>query len=334
MEVKANIQKRRQDRLRQLEARPSTGERGLLGLEAPIYGSPPPGESLYPPEYSRSEQDQPESKESSLYTPGPLDGQRWEDPETAWRNRERELLDWYRDKGNPDRYSLPKGGRPLDPGLPPTGPGGPPKGSYVPSRRLIGIKLVLAAGIFGTVWYMHLSDKPWAQEGRAYVVRSLTVDMDFTYAAAWYDRMFSGTPSFLPAFGSNKKPDAAKVNAKVARFIAPVKGTVITGFSVQKQGVTVETERNAKVAAMDEGRIVFTGEREGTGHTLTVQHAGGYRSTYGLLQGTKWEVGDWVKAGDIIGTVQENAGSSKDKLFFSVMKDQQYVNPAGVVSFD
>jgi len=329
VEVKANIQKRRQDRLRQLEARTEAGHRDPIP-ELPSYGSRmlSGGLTLVEPDDRKQEQLGP--KEPALYTRGPLDGERWEDPETAWRNRERELLEWYRERGvpEPDRGRLPRQEQP------PVGPGEPPSGSYVPSRRMIGIKLILAAAIFGTVWYMQLSDKPWAQEGRAFVLRSLTEDMDFSQTAAWYDRMFSGAPSFLPAFGDNKKPDAAKVTAKVTRFIAPVKGKVVTGFHAEKQGVTVVTDKSAKVAAMGEGRIVNVGEREESGHTLTVQHADGYRSTYGFLQPTKWEVGDWVKAGDIIGTVREDVATGKDKLYFSVMKDQQYVNPAGVVSFD
>ncbi|WP_438444317.1 peptidoglycan DD-metalloendopeptidase family protein [Gorillibacterium sp. sgz5001074] len=332
MEVKANVQKRRQDRIRELQARKS----------AHIEGVPPSSVRREGPGDGKSTYGRPEDGLGPLWLKGPLppEPDHGGDPEVAWKNREKELLRWYADGDAPPGGASP--GEAPDPGAPGsgrwTGPdetrtGGGRAGGRGPAGRMFMLKTGVAAVLFlGALAVTHL-DTPWSAKVKGYLVSALSEDMDFGAVADWYARTFDGAPSFLPAFGD--KSNATKVHAPVTakRFnTPPVKGKVKEGYTEAKQGIWLSTRKDAHVAAVDDGRIEFSGETPETGPTLVIQHADGYRVTYGGLQPTKWEAGDWVKAGDVIGTAREQEGQGA--VYLAVMKDQRYVDPADVVTFD
>lgn len=249
-------------------------------------------------------------------------GKAWDDPEFAWKQREKELLAWYGVKSE-------ESGEGWD--------GQESRNwSFVPSKKQVWLRLLASLAAFGAVWGLFQSNAPWAEKGKRFVSDALSQEMDLQAAAAWYRRTFSGAPSFIPAFGSHKKEEAAKVSTQAGRtFTQPVRGTVVSPYSERLQGIVLETETAASVRAMDSGRVVFAGSREGTGHTVIIQHPEGYRTTYGYLQPTEWEVSDWLNAGDVVGTVSPAPErGKKGRLFLSVMKEQRYVNPVDVVSFD
>lgn len=243
------------------------------------------------------------------------------DQDRDWEQREQELLQWYRREEGPRDWD--DGQR-----------SGNGENHLVPSRSQIWVKLILSAILFGLVWGIFHIDQPWADKGKQFVAQALTKDMEYQSLAAWYRSKFDGAPSFLPAFGIHKKEEAAKVDGRPVRYYTPVKGTLISSFTPSRQGVYVETATDAKAAAMDAGRILFAGSRDDTGYTVVLQHAGGFRTEYGNLKPAKWQESDWIKAGDVIGTVEEDPGTGKGRFYFAVMKDQRYVNPSDVVSFD
>lgn len=329
MEVKANVQRRRQDRIRELQARSrehiESGPPGVAGL--PVRddgrGGQTGGGTGNP--------------EPPLWLKGPLEPDHGGDPELAWKHREKELLRWYSEGGNGE------GGAGAGPGYP-AGPAGTPaygapgagrsdgtRGGG-PTGRMLVVKTIAAAVIFAGAFAVVQLDTPWSAGAKSYLQTALTEDMDFGAVAAWYDRTFDGAPSFLPAFGSKTNATKVQAPAVLTRFIPPVKGQVKEAYSESKQGMWLETKKDAHVAAADDGRIEFTGDLPDTGHTLVIQHSDGYRMTYGGLQPTKWESGDWVKAGDVIGSAREDNG--KGAVYVAVMKDQRYVNPMEVVAFD
>lgn len=349
MEVKANIQKRRQERLRQLQSRAGSRrqERGDADTEGAGSGRARTGGaytegvhterahtegtltegtgSLVPPKLDGGRSGGP-----PLYIRGQSEDDHGGDPEIAWKNRQKQLLTWYaeeerRSGGNgpgrgshasPSRGSSPDGFRP--------GRG--------PFRKLFLIKLVIASILFACVCAVYALDAPWARKAQSYMTAALTEDMDFTRFAAWYGKTFSGSPSLLPAFGD--KQEAARVQGKASvRFVQPAKGVVAVPFADTREGVWLTVRLGAEAASMDEGRVEFAGERANSGYTVIIRHAGGYRTTYGGLQPTKWEAGDWLQAGELIGAAQPD-GEGKARLYIAVMKDEHYVDPLGVVPID
>lgn len=310
MEVKANVQKRRQDRIRNLQ---QDAERSS-SISSVSAGEPvlPRREDMRPGMYRLPEEE-------------PYD-ERWNDPEYAWKQREKELLAWY-GADTRDHHSGGGGERKEDELK---------DWNFVPSKNQIWKRLLASVAVFGLVWGLFQVNAPWTVKGKQFVTKALTEDMDMQKAAAWYRQAFSGAPSFLPAFGSHKKEEATKVSAPALRaFTTPVHGAVITPYSEKFQGVVLETPAGANVKVLDSGRIIFAGNREESGYTIVVQHTDGYRSTYGYLQPAKWEVSDWLTAQSVVGTVENSpAKSNKGRLFLSIMKEQRYLDPAEVVSFD
>lgn len=350
MEVKANVQKRRQDRIKALQNRnfnqdqlhaPAIGQgdfysgspaagsrsRGANSPDKPELTPPLSGTGTGLPERQKASggQAQPPGSrdELPLWVRGPLPAaDHGGDPEVAWKQRQKELLEWY--SGRESQSATTAGQS--------DGSGGSRYGGGGPMRKLVAIKLSAAILLFLGTWGMFSLNTPWAHKGQAFVTDMLTTEMRFTQVAAWYNRTFSGAPSFLPAFGD--KQEATKVQGKAAagHFVQPVKGTIAQAFTEKKEGLWLATRPNAQVASMDEGRIEFAGDKEGTGHTLIIRHTDGYRTTYGGLAPTKWETGDWLKSGEVLGTAAGTEGQGL--IFLSVMRDGSFINPLDVVSFD
>lgn len=305
MNVKQNVYKRRQLRIRELQARAS--QRPPLS---------DPTESL------EMKAEEPQSRfHSPLLTdsggPDSRSEPPFDDPEYVWKLKERELL-----RGLKQRR---------------TGFGGEDGGSAHPpwahaGRRWLA-QLSVACLLFVAVAILFNLEHPLAKRGQHLVVRMMTKELDFSAVAAWYENSFSGFPSILPAFSPSARQPAAKTSGDWPAFLSPVQGEILIPFDVLQQGITLGTAANARVVAIDEGRVVSVVESDAGDYSVTIQHPGGYRSIYGRLQPVRWVEGDWLEAGDVIGMVASD-GAGGGIVYFALMKDKRYLDPAEVVSFD
>jgi stage IV sporulation protein FA len=308
VDMKNSIRERRQDRIRSIQSR--------MQQRAPQYDRgewnyEPGGGRQLPDKTAGYRADDPERLEGAYDGPE-LGPPRYDDPERAWHERERQLLSEWRgsEAGGGGRWRL------------------------APTRRQLWTKLTICAVIYGLTVGLFQLQSEWASDAKRWVRAALTEDMRMDDIAAWYDKTFSGAPSFIPAFLTRHKEPADKAMAKASgTFHHPVVGTVLKGFGPGHPFVELATKQSAPVVAMDAGLITFAGVQDGSGYSLTIQHAGGYRTTYSGLEPGKWEKNDWVNAGDTIGLTAPGTDGA-GKLSFSVMKDGSYVNPMDVVSFD
>jgi stage IV sporulation protein FA len=295
MDIKDKIRQRRADRLRELH------ETSHHTVFPSVYSFGNQDRNAYPPVYSDNRYED-----------------SWnEDPEYAWKKK------WEREMAAADRRGVQDG-----------------INLRFPSKNHIRIKVVTAVLVFGLVWGMFKIDHPLAVKGREYVKAALTQSYDFNRLAVWYEQTFNGSPSLLPALRSLRNPEAQKVAADVTRhYFAPVQGKIISPFEPQRLGITVQTKANSPVFALDTGRVVFSGKKESTGYTVIIQHANGMQSIYGLLGKPMVEVNAWVKGGETIGTAgdqtkQNGSADGLAALYFAVTKDNTFINPTEVVSFD
>ena len=308
MEVKGSIRRRRLERInqirRQIAEQAVTVGGGRPNAPMPhIRSDKTPHVSVYPAP------DKP-SVDRAL-PPDP----RLQDPEYVWKHRH-ELFGGG-GAGSEDRWE--RDGR-MPPGV----------------RRFI-VRLAVSAALFALVWGMFRLDAPWAVRGQQYVRAALTEEFPFARVAAWYDRTFSGAPSFIPAFGDKKgNHPAEKVNALPDRaFVAPVSGNVVAAYSALHPAIELRTSPDAEVKAAATGRVVFVGEKEDIGLTVIVQHANRQETLYGFLAESYVAKNDWVEGGKPIGRVSgEPSVPAAGRLYFAVSKNNQYVNPADVVKFE
>ncbi|WP_284637901.1 M23 family metallopeptidase [Paenibacillus silviterrae] len=233
------------------------------------------------------------------------------DPEVEWNRK------WERDWQEYRRYGE-------DP---------PRDDRWVPGKSRIRLHLVLSGVLFAMVWGIFQVDHPLAEKGRSYVRAALTQSMDLNGVAAWYDKTFGGSPSFLPAMNPLKHQEAEKVAVTAKHYFPPVQGKVTGMFQPDREGIVLEAKAGSPVSALDTGRVSFAGTREGSGYTVILQHSGKMKSVYGNLEPGAVQVGDWIKGGETVGVMAKSNGAAAG-LFFAVSKNDKYVNPADVVALD
>jgi len=93
------------------------------------------------------------------------------------------------------------------------------------------------------------------------------------------------------------------------------------------KGIDIFAPRNTPVRSATEGIVEFKGMKGLGGQVVTITGPGGYRLYYAHLEDFGPQaVGDWVEAGEIIGTVGNsgNAAISSTHLHYGIY------NPAGV----
>lgn len=316
MELKAKVRKRRQDRIREIQSRElpdfDSGVGPLRRTDDFLYARADRHES--------GGGDRLGSGGASHYRlpgqglPFAVWDKRSEDPEYVWKMKEKMLFEEAR-------------GRSSYPSRRDTGEDDGP-------RRRIGWRLMLSAILFFVVLVSFKLPVPGSNEAHLYVQKALTQEWNFSRASAWYEQTFGSLPSFLPAFGDHTGETAAVSGKTLKTFNTPVRGTVAAPYTPDHRFVILQTEAGLNVSAMESGRVLFAGNREQTGNTIVIQHAGGLQTTYGQLQQVKWERNDWIQSGETVGTVAKDSASGRGSLYFAVMKDKDYVNPADVVKFD
>ncbi|MBW4084712.1 M23 family metallopeptidase [Paenibacillus sp. S150] len=211
--------------------------------------------------------------------------------------------------------------------------GGGDKPRFIPGfmRRTIASIVV-----FGAVWGIFAVQQPWALKAQAFIADALSRDMDFAAAQVWYEEHFSGAPAFIPIFGDKDQP-SEKVSAG-HELNAPVAGSIVRPFAATLKGVEIMPAEDSSgvltVKSVDTGRVLSVSRETQGGIRITVRHTGDLTAEYGHLSGTKLAADDWVQSGDAVGWLQETESASVPLLFFAIMKDKTYIDPAEVVSFD
>ncbi len=334
MEVKANVQRRRQSRLRELQSR-SQEQQGAASAPVAGHSFAPADRWAGLPPVPGQRTDLPGSADDGLrgssgahpglplYMRGQPESGHGGDPELAWKERQKQLLAWYAE----EERNAPGGGSYGD------GDNGHSPGRG-PFFNLLRAKLLLSGILFAGVWGMFQWDAGWTHRAQAVVTEALTHEMDFSRAAAWYQSTFSGAPSFLPAFGERQNAVKVQAPGSAALLVQPVRGTVIKPFSNNQEGIWLAVKPDAQVAALDQGRVEFAGPKEGFGYLVTVRHSGGLRVSYGGLKPAQWQTGDWVKAGEVLGHALAEVEAASANVYLAVMKDERFIDPMDVVTFD
>ncbi|MEK3837697.1 M23 family metallopeptidase [Paenibacillus sp. FSL R7-0128] len=190
--------------------------------------------------------------------------------------------------------------------------------------------------VFGAVWGIFAVQEPWAVKAQYFITDILSNDMDFAAAQVWYEEHFNGAPSFIPIFGDEQVP-AEKVTA-AHELSAPLAGSIVRPFATSLNGIEIipadDSSASVTVKSVDTGRVLAVSKEARGGIRITVRHTGEITAEYGHLSGTRLAVDDWVQSGDEIGWIQGTEDARVPLLFFAVMKDKTYIDPAEVVSFD
>ncbi|MDG2658661.1 stage IV sporulation protein SpoIVFA, partial [Vibrio parahaemolyticus] len=91
---------------------------------------------------------------------------------------------------------------------------------------------------------------------------------------------------------------------------------------------------NATVESVNEGLVVFAGKKEELGNTVQIQHADGTESWYANLNDMSVKLYDYVSKKQKIGTVSNDTNDKNGKFYFAIKKDEKFIDPIQVISFD
>jgi septal ring factor EnvC (AmiA/AmiB activator) len=114
-------------------------------------------------------------------------------------------------------------------------------------------------------------------------------------------------------------------------MLVPASGPIVRRFGendelgVAAKGLTFETRDGAQVVAPYDGRILFAGPFRGYGQILIIEHGDGYHSLLAGLERVEGTVGQWVVAGEPVGTMPR--GEQKPHLYLELRHDGQPINP-------
>lgn len=123
----------------------------------------------------------------------------------------------------------------------------------------------------------------------------------------------------------------------------PVQGNILMNYSMDKTiyfatldqykynpAVIIQGAVNTKVLAAADCRITDVSANETTGLTVTADLGSGYGARYGQLKEVKWEKGDRVDKGEVIGYIAEPTkyySVEGSNLYFAMTKDENPINP-------
>ena len=136
-------------------------------------------------------------------------------------------------------------------------------------------------------------------------------------------------PPVIPDPG--KPPTIRPFASARGALVYPASGRLTLRFGennelgVTSKGLTFETRPGAQVVAPFDGRVLFAGPFKGYGQILIIEHGDGYHSLLAGLDRVEGTVGQWVVAGEPVGTMPTS--EPKPRLYLELRHDGQPINP-------
>ena len=155
------------------------------------------------------------------------------------------------------------------------------------------------------------------------------------------------------ALAPTVRPDGIRAFPKRGMITPPAVGDLIqrygqeTGFGTTSKGIVVETRAQSTVLAPFDGKAVFAGPFRDLGQVLIIEHDGGYHTVLAGFGRIDVGIGNWVLAGEPIGTMprtNQSAASiaghaatgsgTRPRLYMELRRDGQPINPLRWITAD
>ncbi|MEJ2383453.1 MAG: peptidoglycan DD-metalloendopeptidase family protein [Xanthomonadales bacterium] len=121
--------------------------------------------------------------------------------------------------------------------------------------------------------------------------------------------------------------------SRKGRLPMPLNGPVRHAFGQTRaaglrwQGWLIGADTGAEVHAIGYGRVAFADWLRGYGLLLIIDHGQGFMSLYGHNESLLQDAGAWVEAGEVIGVVGGNSGTTQG-LYFELRRNGKAIDPA------
>lgn len=153
------------------------------------------------------------------------------------------------------------------------------------------------------------------------ITQVMEKEFKFAVISNWYESRF-GEPLTFFQENTKLKNDTEVIQAS---------GKVLENFQTNGQGIMIETTVT-KVESLEEGLVIYAGEKEELGNTVIVQNVDGSETWYGKLDSIAVNVYDEVNKGEVLASaVVENELST---YYLAVKQNEEFVDPNQVISFE
>ncbi len=188
------------------------------------------------------------------------------------------------------------------------------------------LKIVFSILLVVGVISMFQSSTTLSKQVQSIVKHTMEREFQFAQVSKWYEERF-GTPL---TFLNNKIPSIKNQD----EYAIPASGKVLENFQTNGQGILIETAVNAKVEAIDEGKVIYVGDKEQIGESVVIQHADGSESWYGALTDISVNIYDSVEKGEVIAKVSSEESEDTGTYYLAIKKDDGFIDPNQVISFE
>ncbi|YCI75610.1 M23 family metallopeptidase [Bacillus sp. R1-10] len=163
---------------------------------------------------------------------------------------------------------------------------------------------------------------------RSFVTENMNKEFQFASISNWYESAFGKPIAFLPNDADTEPVDSNE------EYAMPASAKITQNFETNGEGIILETSKGSKVEAVNEGVVIFAGEKEGIGKTVVIQHANKTESWYGQLKGIDVKLYEFVKKGNEVGQVTLSEDGSKGRFYLAIKENDAFVDPKKVISFE
>ncbi|MGJ9457097.1 peptidoglycan DD-metalloendopeptidase family protein [Oceanobacillus sp. CF4.6] len=188
----------------------------------------------------------------------------------------------------------------------------------------IAVKGILSVMLFFGTAIVWQTESDILQKPKEWTSQVLTDEFPFAKVNVWYKEAFGQPLSLSPS--STAQVDQ---NQEIA---LPVTGNITETFQVNGTGIMISPGETANVSAIREGVVIFSGNDRETNKTVTVQHADGSVSNYGNLSTIDVHLYQFISGNQRIGSFVPNA--ENETVYFSITKDNDYIDPVQVIQVD
>jgi len=123
--------------------------------------------------------------------------------------------------------------------------------------------------------------------------------------------------------------------------IFPVQGWISSGFGWRKNPFSKKREFHSaidiaapwgtEVRAAAQGKVIFTGWKDGYGLMVRIKSGYSYETVYGHFSRILVKRSSWVKKGEVIGRVGSTGQSTAPHLHFEVWRNGKTINPLNLM---
>ncbi len=106
-----------------------------------------------------------------------------------------------------------------------------------------------------------------------------------------------------------------------------VRSDPFTGRTAYHEGVDIAARFGSTIKAMGGGVVTFSGDKDGYGCVVEVNHGNGYMTRYAHCKATLVRVGDRIVKGQDVALVGTTGRSTGPHLHFEVLRDGRAVDP-------